>query len=413
MVPNTLRDEAREARQYAQQIGGRILGQAEAEHRPLTTSERTTIQTAIDRARQLENRAGASASEASFLTALDAKTGGAAMLDDTRGSAGRGTGIGASIVRSELGAWLQHTKRGPHWTSPAVVVDDPRDARNSVITTTLGGSGGVLITPEYVPGIVPVPLPPPVVADLLTSAPTPSNSINYQIETLYTIGAAAVAEGAAKPESTLQYDQISEPVIKIGHWLPVTDELLDDFGGFQAYLELRLMQGVQVVESDQLLNGNGVAPNLHGLLNRSGLLADAVRGTDESNADAILRQITQIQSVTYMAPTGLVMNPANWLTIRLAKSTTNEYIGASPFSPVLGPTLWGLPVALTPAIAAGVALVVTRTAAMIFRRSGIMVMASNSHQDYFVKNLTAVRAEERLALAVYRPAGFGKVVNLN
>jgi HK97 family phage major capsid protein len=69
-----------------------------------------------------------------------------------------------------------------------------------------------------------------------------------------------------------------------------------------------------------------------------------------------------------------------------------------------------LPVALTAAIAAGTALVgAFRTAAQIFRKGGIRVEASNSHSDYFVKNLTAIRAEKRLALAVYIPGAFGKV----
>ena len=41
------------------------------------------------------------------------------------------------------------------------------------------------------------------------------------------------------------------------------------------------------------------------------------------------------------------------------------------------------------------------------------MQASNSHQDYFIKNLTAIRAEERIALAVMVPAAFGKVTGLN
>jgi len=48
-------------------------------------------------------------------------------------------------------------------------------------------------------------------------------------------------------------------------------------------------------------------------------------------------------------------------------------------------------------------------ASQFFRRGGLRVEASNSHQDFFIKNLTAIRAEERGALAVYREGAFGKV----
>jgi HK97 family phage major capsid protein len=73
-----------------------------------------------------------------------------------------------------------------------------------------------------------------------------------------------------------------------------------------------------------------------------------------------------------------------------------------------------LPVVVTTAITAGVALVgAFKMGAQVFRKGGISVDVSNSHSDYFVKNLTAIRAEERVALAVYRPGAFGEVTGLN
>jgi HK97 family phage major capsid protein len=46
------------------------------------------------------------------------------------------------------------------------------------------------------------------------------------------------------------------------------------------------------------------------------------------------------------------------------------------------------------------------SAATIYRRGGLSVEASNSHADYFQKDLVAIRAQTRLALAVYRPEAF-------
>ncbi len=79
-----------------------------------------------------------------------------------------------------------------------------------------------------------------------------------------------------------------------------------------------------------------------------------------------------------------------------------------------GEMLWNKPVILSDAIGAGTALVGNfGAAAAIARRGGVTVEASNSHQDYFEKNLVKIRAEERLALCVYRPAAFTVVSGLS
>lgn len=47
-----------------------------------------------------------------------------------------------------------------------------------------------------------------------------------------------------------------------------------------------------------------------------------------------------------------------------------------------------------------------RSGAAIYRRGGLTVEASNSHDDYWVRNLVSLRAESRQGLAVLRPAAF-------
>jgi hypothetical protein len=42
----------------------------------------------------------------------------------------------------------------------------------------------------------------------------------------------------------------------------------------------------------------------------------------------------------------------------------------------------------------------------LYRRGGVSLEATNSHSDWFVRDITAIRAEQREALAVYRPASF-------
>jgi HK97 family phage major capsid protein len=304
-------------------------------------------------------------------------------------------------------------RRSATWASPAV---DCLPMRATTLTED-PASGGKLIIPQYLPGIVPVLFKRLMIADLMASGTATSNAIIYMIETAYTNAAAPTAEGAAKPESALTFDQHTDPVAKIAHWLPVTEELLEDAPAIQSYIDARLTLGVQLAEEDQLLNGNGTPPNIMGVMNRVGLATPVVRNgaatPPETNVDAILRQITAIATTAFVYPDGVVVNPTNWFTIVTAKTTTGEYYGMGPFGTLPYASVWGTPVAVTPSIAVNTALVgAFGTMSQVFRRGGIRVEASNSHQDFFIKNLVAIRAEERLALAVFRPGAFGKVTGL-
>ncbi len=189
--------------------------------------------------------------------------------------------------------------------------------------------------------------------------------------------------------------------------------MLEDVAQIQSYIDARLRLGVQIEEEDQLLNGTTTPPDIVGIMNRTGLATAVAMGSPDTAIDAIFRQIMAIFGSSFLMPDGVVVNPADWAQILLTKSDDGAYLTAGPFSAIQSPTLWGLPVAVTPSIAAGTALVgAFKTGAQVFRRGGIRVEASNSHQDYFIKNLVAIRAEERLALAVYRPGAFGKVTGI-
>lgn len=408
MNVSQLETQAAEAAESAVNLVNRTNRQCEDEHRAQTPNERAQIEKAINAARTLKARVNAARSDASQLSELDRMTDGAAMMMSTARGGG-GHSLGAQILASDMGKWIiEHRGKFPAgaWTSPA----------SELMATTLDestGSGGKLVIPQYLPGILPLPTRRLTVANLLAQGTANSNSIIYMKESTFTNAAAPTAEGAAKPESTLVFTSVTEPVQKIAHWLPVTEEMFEDVAGIQSYLDIRLRLGVELTEDDQLLNGSGTPPALTGLMNRAGLATAVARGTD-TNADAIMKQIAAIETATNMAVDGIVMNPTNWLTVALSKDANGGYMsGGGPFANTIQPTLWGRPVALTSAIVANTALVgAFGTAAQLFRRGGIRVEATNSHQDFFVKNLVAVRSELREALAVYRESAFGKVTGL-
>jgi HK97 family phage major capsid protein len=110
--------------------------------------------------------------------------------------------------------------------------------------------------------------------------------------------------------------------------------------------------------------------------------------------------------------TGIVLHPSDWAAIELTKDKNGGYIFANPQN-LATPVLWGRPVVPTQAMTVDTALVgAFRLGAQLFDREDANVVISTENQDDFIRNMITIRAEERLALAVYRPQAFVKNTNL-
>jgi HK97 family phage major capsid protein len=109
------------------------------------------------------------------------------------------------------------------------------------------------------------------IADLMLESNIDRGTFEYYEETTVTNSAATVTEGNAKPESALAWTLRTETARKIGTFIPMTSEALDDNAGLEWQVRGRLAYMVRRVEEAQILNGSGSAPDIRGLLNRSGL----------------------------------------------------------------------------------------------------------------------------------------------
>ena len=411
-LKSSLASERAEAVRLAQAV----MATADAEGRELTDDEKAKAKEHVARAEELNSRIVALQGDddmrrqiSQFQTEQGERQ--AHTISNGADSNRRVLSLGDQFVASDVYKNdIKGKKRMRGWTSGEIELEG--GIRAATLTTD-SASGGDLITPNYRPGITEILFQRLTVADLLASGTTDSPTIYYMKETTATNAAATVAEGAAKPESTLVFDAVTDSLKKIATWLPVSDEMLDDVAQIRSYIDQRLRFFIEQQEEAQLLNGDGTGTNLTGLRNRVGLATDVARGTD-SNADAIFKQIMAITTTAFVMPDGIIMHPTNWQAVALLKDTTGAYLGAGPFGAPQTPRLWGLPVVVTTAITAGVALVgAFKMGAQVFRNGGITVESSNSHASYFTTNLTAIRAEERVALAVYRPGAFGEVTGLN
>ena len=279
----------------------------------------------------------------------------------------------------------------------------------SGLTTVANGSAGDLIVPDRAPLVDPVTRRM-TVRDLLTPGRTGSNAIQYPVETGFTNSAATVSEttGPTKPQSEIQFDIRTTSVTTIAHWVLATRQILDDAPMLQSYIDGRLRYGLAYVEEGQLLNGGGTGTDLNGIYTQATAFAAGASIVATPTKLDVLRYAMLQAVLAELPPTGHVLNPIDWAGIETTKDSQGRYIIGNPVGS-LSPTLWGLPVVATQAMTSGNFLTgAFRMAAQIFDREDANVAISTEDSDNFRKNLVTILAEERLALAVYRPEAFIK-----
>ncbi len=290
----------------------------------------------------------------------------------------------------------------------------------TIVGDHLNGTTGAIVTPNYLPGIVPMLFQQLLVADLFAQGTTDSPLISFVKEGTWNDNSAAVAEGALKPLSDDSFLRSAVQVGKIANTMKMTDEMVQDVGQVVGFLNERLVFGVKRQEEVQLLSGTGY-PGVLGLLGQTGLspaVAAATATTNPTQAlDALYQQVTHIRTTQFLEPDACLINPVDWQNIRLAKDKNGQYYAGGPFTGAYGnggfsnvDALWGLRMVQTAAAPLGAPIVgAFRQGGQIFRRQGITVEMTNSNEDDFRHNLIMVRAEERLALAIFRPGAFGQV----
>jgi HK97 family phage major capsid protein len=279
-------------------------------------------------------------------------------------------------------------------------------ARLEIKNTITGQSGSpaansdTIVAPQRQVGIVAGAFRTLRIRDVMPSGTTSSNLVEYTRELAFTNNAAEAAEAATKAESALTFELVSAPVKTIAHWLKLSKQVMDDAPALASYVDTRLRYGVDLRIDQQLLNGNGSGQNIGGLT-KAGNHTAFTPSSGDNAIDSINRAIYAVAAADYNA-TAIILNPADWGAIERTKTTDEAYVFGAPQR--LAPTLWGLPVVATNTMTAGKFMVgAFDMAAQVWNRQGTTVEMSEADDTNFQKNLVTVRAEARLALAIYRP----------
>lgn len=242
-----------------------------------------------------------------------------------------------------------------------------------------------------------------VVRDLLNVVPTSAGSIDYRKQTVRTLNAAAVAEGAAAPESVVEWALDTAIVRKLSHWVPMTDEALADTPRLQGEVDGELRFGLDLVEEQQLLTGDGTGENLTGLVTEATAFNPpaALAAKNDRMISRLRLAMLQVVLNDYAAD-GFVLSPVDWAGIELETDTTGRYL--VDVSSDLK-RLWRLPVAECNTMTAGSWLCGSfQMAATLYDRMRDELLISSEHADNFTRGMKTIKATRRLALAVKRPA---------
>lgn len=281
-----------------------------------------------------------------------------------------------------------------------LAIDMPRNALTSFAVNPVDGNTQIITNPNQ----------RLTVRDLLAPGDTESNAVAYLRELLFTNNAAPVAENTTKPYSEVTFEEVLSGVKTIAHLMKVAKQTLDDLPQLRSIINGRLLNGLKRVEDTQLLFGSGVGNNLHGIYTQATAFANPSTKTTPSNSLDVMRLAMLQVTLAELSATGHVMHDIDWTDIELIKdANTKGYLFSNPFG-TLEARLWGLPVAQTNQ-AGMLGNFLTGSfadAAQIFDREDANVVVSTENADDFEKNMVSIRAEERLALAVYRPQAFVK-----
>jgi HK97 family phage major capsid protein len=293
----------------------------------------------------------------------------------------------------------------------------------AVIVTDEAGANTVrpFIEPKH-RGFIEPRFRPLKLLDLISVAGTDTDSIDYVIETGWTNNAAIVpeaqtdakiggevtaAKGGVKPQSKLSYEKKSASVEQIAHWVASTRKALRNAPQLRGLIDNRLGRGLLEKLEDEVIAGSGVGDHLLGFLNTPGIQhQDRTEG--EPLIDDVLRALTRLRLAFFDSGLAVGINPFNAEEVRLSKDKNGNYIFGPPSQ--AGPTTyWGVPSVEAAQFPQDQPVAGDFSVVELYIQEGVNVLASDSHEDFFTRNLVAVLAEMAAVSVVPQPEGLCEI----
>lgn len=440
-MTSTVVDPAEEMKVHLQ-AARVIAAKADAEMREFTGEESAQLKELMGKASDAKARAEKAKGDAAVKAAM-AQLGDEIGLDEKSGDKATPAGLlipgrktlGEAYIGSSEYKNLVDSVPGGSFTKQHRVNARPVGVKSLVrpqgqkalITGASDTSGGAFVRADDLGlqvGMEPFQRPL-TLRSLVTNGATSSDSIEYVRVTSITNNAAPVAEatsagpqtvsganlvnavgGGYKPESGFAVARYSTPVRTIAHWIPVTKRAIADAAQMVTLIDGFLEYGLEEELEDQMIAGDGSGENFEGLSNVSGVQAQA---WDSDLLTTLRKAKTKVRLVGRANPTAYVLNPADLEAVDLLVDNENRYFFGGPAAAGGAPPLWGLPVVESEAVPAGTAYVGDWSKAVLWDRQQSTITTTDSHADFYIRNLVAILAEMRAAFGVLQPNAFVEI----
>lgn len=253
------------------------------------------------------------------------------------------------------------------------------------------------------PGIIELPKRKLHIRELLQGGSMSKSTFDYVKEiTGSGVDIGPVREATLKNQFGLALQEVSSPAQWIAGFMVMSANLLEDVEGMTTFIQSRLPEKLLRAEDAQILNGNGVAPNLLGIQSTGNFTAAS--NITINRAESLVNAIAQLENLDRDA-SGILLNPADWYTLWMYKGTTSgEYTLPVNLIQKVGGQMFiaGVPVFRSTAQEALSFLAGDWTmGANLITREPARVEFFREDSDNVRRNLITVRIEERIALPVY------------
>lgn len=398
-----------------------LAAKAETENRDFTADERQEVVRRTEELKALKAEIAEAGKDDELRKAI-AQLGDQIGLNDPDdrkdlppGSPGKGSTIGEQFTSSpEFKAFMGQFPNGRIPDSAKGIMSAPVQFKE-ILTGGDSTSAGVFVEPDQTGIYEPFGRRPLTIRDLVSNRTTGSDTVEYVRQTSILDAAAVVPEASGnvsgtgdgtvsgeKPHGNFSFVKVAEPVKTIAVWVPATKRALSDAAQLRGLIDDELRSDLAEELEDQILLGDGEGEDFTGILETSGIQEQPF---DEDLFTTTRKAKTRVRVNGRATASAYAFHPNDWERIELTQDNEGRYFYGGPLAGEQ-PRHWRLPAVESEAIPEGTGLVGDFSKAVLWNREQASIQVSDSHADFFIRNLVAILAEGRWAFGVTRPAAF-------